>query len=171
MIKGTSIDLRKLQPSDLSFLFEIENNPDHWNYSDIPGPYTKEELIHFIDESLESTVFETNQERFVIQDKQGQSVGFVDLFDCDFSHKRAGVGIVISSNERQKGYAKEALILLERYAKEELKLHQLFALISEENLKSISLFKGCGFEMTAIKQDWFLKDGMYLALQFYQKIL
>ncbi len=171
MIKGITIDLRSLTPSDLSFLFKIENNPNHWIFSDVPGPYTKEELIDFIEQSIKNTIYENKQERFVIQNKEGVSVGFIDLFDFDFTHKRAGIGVVIASEFRNKGFAKEALKIMERYAKEELKLHQLYASISQENLKSISLFKGCDFVMTAVKKDWFIKNSEYLALQFYQKVL
>jgi diamine N-acetyltransferase len=52
-----------------------------------------------------------------------------------------------------------------------LRLHQLYANISEDNLASIHLFKSNGFELIGTKKDWRRTlDGWKNELMF-QKIL
>jgi diamine N-acetyltransferase len=52
-----------------------------------------------------------------------------------------------------------------------LRLHQLFANITSDNLASIQLFKSAGFELAGTKKDWRrTPDGWKNELMF-QKIL
>ena len=86
---------------------------------------------------------------------RGKAVGAIDLFDFDPFHFRAGVGILIhDEKDRKLGYASDALQLLCAYATNYLRLHQLYANISEDNLASIHLFKSSGFELVGTKKDW-----------------
>ena len=68
----------------------------------------------------------------------------------------AGVGIMVVKNERNKGYASEALHVLVEYCFNVLHLHQLFCNISADNQASISLFSKEGFEIIGIKKEWLL---------------
>jgi diamine N-acetyltransferase len=69
------------------------------------------------------------------------------------------------------GYATDALQLLCSYATDYLRLHQLFANITSDNLASIQLFKSAGFELAGTKKDWRrTPDGWKNELMF-QKIL
>lgn len=171
MYSGNHIELRALKPSDLPFLYQVENHPEHWKYSDIPGPYSKEDLMALIEESIHGSIYESFQERFVIEEKNQNPVGFIDLYDFDFTNKRAGVGVLVVPEYRRKGYAKEALLLLETYAKIDLKLHQLYALISEDNLKSRALFEENNYIKTSEKKDWYWAEGQFKNAFFYQKKL
>ena len=91
----------------------------------------------------------------IIETMDGKAVGAIDLFDFDPFHFRAGVGILIhDERDRKLGYASDALQLLCAYATNYLRLHQLYANISEDNLASIHLFKSNGFELVGTKKDW-----------------
>ena len=80
-------------------------------------------------------------------------IGRIDLFDFDPLNRRAGVGIFIVPEEREKGYAAEALELLIRYCFEILQLHQLYCNITSGNDKSIRLFTNAGFVQCGIKKN------------------
>ncbi|MGO1585365.1 MAG: GNAT family N-acetyltransferase, partial [Mesonia sp.] len=107
----------------------------------------------------------------IVSQETQKPLGFIDLFDFDPAHRRAGVGIVIASSKmRQKGFALESLKLLTNYAITHLKLHQLYANIPEDNLPSRKLFEKAGFVQVGTKIDWILVDGTYKNEILYQLI-
>jgi len=108
----------------------------------------------------------------IIETLEGNAVGAIDLFDFDPFHFRAGVGILIhSQNDRKLGYATDALELLAKYASEYLRLHQLYANITEDNIASIHLFKKVGFELVGVKKDWRRTLNSWKNELLFQKIL
>ena len=84
----------------------------------------------------------------------------IDLFDFDPYHQRAGVGIIIHSKYREKGYAYEALSIFLEYCFNNLALNQLYANIMDSNEASKQLFEKAGFKPVGIKRAWIkTKDG------------
>ncbi len=146
--------LRALEPKDLDFLFEIENDRDLWHLSHTQQPFSAHLLRQYIAQADED-IYSAKQFRFAIVQKNDQQlVGFIDLFDFDPKNKRAGIGIVIHQKYRQKGYGRIALELLIDYAFNILYLHQLYANIAANNLPSLQLFESMGFKLAGIKKDW-----------------
>ena len=160
-LKGAYVYLRALEPEDLEFVHEIENNQDIWEISNTIAPYSKFLIKQYLEQAYKD-VFEAKQLRLVISDYNDRALGLIDLFDFDHKHRRAGVGILIKDLEdRQKGFGKEALDLLISYCRSHLDLHQLYCNISEENTKSLKLFKSKGFETVGLKKDWNYSEGSY----------
>ncbi len=89
-----SLFLRALEPKDLDLLFEIENEDEFWKYANRTEPYSKDLLNSYIKQQHQD-IFEVKQKRFVLSDGSSSALGFVDLFDFEPLHRRAGVGIVI----------------------------------------------------------------------------
>lgn len=170
-LKGKNIFLRALEPSDLEFLFELENDEMVWEVSNTVTPYSKYVLKQYL-ENAHRDIFEVKQLRLVISlYKTNAPVGFIDLFDFDPKHKRAGVGIIVFPEEnKRKGYASEALQILIEYVFTQLALHQLFANISEENTNSITLFEKAGFKKSGVKLDWTHTSEGYKNELLYQLI-
>jgi diamine N-acetyltransferase len=83
------------------------------------------------------------------------------LFDFNPQHKRAGIGILIHPDFQKNGFAFEALSILIDYAFKHLNLHQLYANITANNSKSISLFTKHKFKKVGIKKDWILSEGKF----------
>ncbi|HZL12206.1 MAG TPA: GNAT family N-acetyltransferase [Prolixibacteraceae bacterium] len=165
------VRFRALEPDDIDLLFEWENNTEIWEVSNTFEPFSKYILAKYIKES-QRDIYESKQIRMVIETLEGKAVGAIDLFDFDPFHFRAGVGILIHDvKDRKLGYATDALKLLCTYAGNYLRLHQLYANISEENETSIHLFEQNGFELCGTKKDWQnTRDGWKTELMF-QKIL
>ena len=149
MLKGNNILLRPLKVSDLNFLFEVENNTDNWKYGTENKQYTKEELTNYI-ANAQQDIATAGQFRFVI-DFENTPIGFIDLFD--YTTDRAGVGVIIAKNYRRRGFAKEALKLLNIYSFETLNFKKLDCNIEKDNLASIKLFTSCGFELEREKKE------------------
>jgi diamine N-acetyltransferase len=148
------VSLRALEPEDLEFLFALENDPDLWAASDVlPAPISRHALREYLRHSAAS-LDEAGQMRLIISDENKAPVGTLDLYDYSALHQRVGVGITILKSERQRGYAHQALAKLLPYAREALRLHQLYCTIVEGNTASIRLFEKTGFQKIGVRRDW-----------------
>ena len=143
MLKGKNIVLRPLQNSDFDFLKRIENNTDNWQFGSEKKEYSDKQLSAYIANAT-TDIKVAKQYRFVI-DLNSTPIGFIDLFD--YTANSAGVGIIITENYRNKGFAKQALHLLSDYAFTTINLFKLHCAIAKDNLESIKLFTSCGFEL------------------------
>lgn len=156
-----TISIRALEPEDLEFLYMIENEPKLWTVGNSNVPYSRYVLHEYIASSA-NDIYKDGQVRLMIVDGAGHNVGVVDLINFEPKHRRAEVGIVVASAYRGQGYAQEALRMLTRYARQILRLHQLYALVSVSNENSLRLFTAAGFERTARLADWLWEAEKYV---------
>ncbi len=170
-LQGETVFLRALEPSDLEFLYLLENDEKFWEISHTQTPYSKYVLQQYL-ENAHLDIYQVKQLRLVICESQTKSpVGFIDLYDFNPKHRRAGIGIVIfSDKQKKKGYATEALKLLIKYSFTFLDLHQLYAGITADNLASLKLFEKQGFLKTGEKKDWIFSENQFKTEYFYQLI-
>lgn len=167
MLKGKHIELRGIEIDDLHHLDAVENNPDNWLISDTQIPYSKANMLEYIKSVRDLSA--DKQIRFVISRRNdGNFLGFIDLFEYHAIHRRAGVGVLIQPDYRQKGYAKEALDLIINYAFSHLNLVQLWANILMNNSASIVLFSQFGFEKTGVKKKWIRHQNNWIDQGFFQ---
>ena len=160
-LKGEHIFLRALEPEDLDFIYEVENDETIWEISNTRTTYSRFLLKQYLDHAHKD-IYEVKQLRLVISSYSDEVLGLIDVFDFDFDNRRAGIGILIKNeNNRGKGYGSEALRLLTNYCFKQLHLHQLYCNISEENEASLKLFTNQGFNTIGLKKDWNLIGDCY----------
>jgi diamine N-acetyltransferase len=161
-MKSIHIKLRAVEPLDAALMYEWENERSNWYVSGTTAPMPLF-LIEEFTKAENQDVQITKQLRLIIElNETAHTVGYVDLFDVDFINRKAGVGILIGdTNQRNKGFAKEAIALLKQYAKEVLHLHQLYCNIHSGNKNSIKLFEKSGFEKSGLLKKWTLKNEYY----------
>ncbi len=161
-LKGKNIYLRALEPEDLEFVFNIENNEEIWEVSNTQTPYSKFLIKQYL-ENAHQDIYEAKQLRLAIcRNDTSQAIGLIDLFDFDPVNDRAGVGIIIENQEnRNQGFGQEALLLLINYGFNKLNLNQLFANIDTNNEASLKLFTKFGFQRIGTKKDWNFYLGQY----------
>ncbi|WP_298427868.1 GNAT family N-acetyltransferase [uncultured Kordia sp.] len=169
-LTGEKLYLRALEPEDLDFIYEIENNESIWEISATQTPYSRFLIKQYL-ENAHQDIYEAKQLRLVMVNNKKESIGLIDLFEFDPKNKRVGVGLLIAKNEhRYKGYGKEALQLVCSYAFKHLHVHQLFANIGEENEASIKLFESLDFIKIGVKRDWTFVNSEFKNEILYQKI-
>ena len=169
-LSGQQINLRALEPEDLEFLYQIENNESFWEFSHTQTPFSKYVLKQYL-ENAHLDIYESKQLRVLIEEKSTKKqIGMIDLFDFNPQHKRAGVGILIHPDFQKNGFASEALSLLISYSFSHLQLHQLFANITLDNERSLALFKKQNFFKIGIKKDWILSEGKFKDEVLFQLI-
>jgi len=152
MLVSAEIKLRTLKDTDLDFLFSLENDKSLWAVSGTTEPFSLVQLANYISHAKQDVAI-AEQFRFVI-DWQGKAIGCIDLYEYNFKKQNAGVGIVILKEYRRKGFAKQSLTLLIKYAWEKLHLKQLHTGIFSDNKASLALFQSVGFEM--VRQNNFV---------------
>lgn len=170
MLEGEKIKLRALEPEDLEFLYETENDSSFWEVSHTQAPFSKFLLKQYL-ENTHQDIYEAKQLRLMIVEKDSNSsVGLIDLFDFNPQHSRAGIGIMIHQKFQKKGYATEALKTVINYSFSHLNLHQLFANITPDNENSLALFKKLGFTLVGDKKDWLFVNGIFKSELIFQLI-
>lgn len=159
MLKGKSIFLRPVEPSDATKLMLWENNPAHWKVTDTEVPFSMHGILQLIEQ--QQHIRSTGQLRLMIcLNGTEEPVGAIDLYDVDFRNGNAAVGILIGDHlHKQKGYASESLGLMIDYARDFLALHNLYCSIQADNTESIHLFTKCGFDKVGVRKEWYLYKG------------
>lgn len=103
------------------------------------------------------------QVRFYVflKDDPETIIGTVCLYDISSAYSRAEIGYKFSSEHHHKGYATEAVEKLIDIAFSELTLHRLCARVQENNIPSIKLLVGLGFEKEGICRDYLCLNGVW----------
>ena len=164
LLRGNSISLRALEPGDIDLLYKWENDESLWLVSGTVAPFSKHVLQQYLDNS-HLDIYATRQLRLVIDvhEPANINIGFIDLFDYDPQHHRAGVGILIGdASQRGKGFANEALKMLIQYCFSTLHLHQLYCNVMADNAVSLKLFQQNGFTVVGNKKEWLFTNNAWV---------
>ncbi|MBQ6652773.1 MAG: GNAT family N-acetyltransferase [Prevotella sp.] len=163
------IQLRAIEPEDLDLLYTIENNRELWNIGATNVPYSRYVLHDYIAQSS-GDIYTDRQVRLIIE-AEGKTVGIIDLQNFSPRHNRAEVGIVVQKAWRRRGYALQAIQELASYARRTLHLHQLYAVVEEENNAARQLFEKAGFKCETTLKQWLYDGRTYRNARLLQIIL
>ena len=164
------IKLRKLEPSDLPFLYQWENDASVWADGANHNPLSQQDLRDYI-ESTTGDIYKDGQLRLIIEDLstlnfQPSTLGCIDLFDFDPRNRRAAIGMYIAPEYRGQGVGKEALRLLEEYAFGFLHLRVLYAVISTKNTACTTLYRHAGYTESSVLPNWTLESDAVIFTSF-----
>lgn len=152
------VRLRAMEPEDLDFLYAMENDKEVWDVGCTNVPYSRYVLHDYI-ANASNDIYADGQVRMVMEDRSGNRVGLVDVFNFDASNRRAEVSVVVMTEYRGRGLARDAVRQVCHYALRTLHLHQLYAIIATDNVASQQLFSETGFTGRNVLKEW-LFDGM-----------
>lgn len=156
------IRLRKLEPSDLPFLYQWENDASAWADGTNHNPLSQQDLRDYI-ASTTGDIYKDGQLRLIIEknsdlsDQPSETLGCIDLFDFDPRNRRAALGMYIASEHRCKGVGKEAVRLIDEYAFGFLHLRVLYAVIATNNIACTALYRQAGYTESSPLPDWTLE--------------
>ena len=157
------IKLRKIEPSDLPFLYQWENDATMWADSDTHNPLSRHDLHQYI-ENTTGDIYRDGQLRLIIEDSQLSTkiVGCIDLFDFDARNRKAAIGMYIAPEARGKGVGKQAVQLLLDYAFGFLHLRMVYAIISVHNVACSHIYEQMGYLPSSLLKDWTLEGDAIL---------
>lgn len=146
-----NISLRSPEPSDVDFLYAIENDSNNWFFTNTRSPYSKAQLQALILASQDP--YETGQCRLILNNDK-IAIGTVDLFEFDAFNGVGAVGIYLDKAFRKKGLGKKALLLFLDHCKLSFGMHSIICQVDEQNTDSMALFTACGFEKVGVLKQW-----------------
>ena len=162
--------LRAMEPEDLETLYEIENDKQIWSVGVTNVPYSKSMLLDYIMQAS-GDIYADKQVRLMIENEGGQTIGMVDLFDFSPQHQRAELGLVIKKEFRGKGYASLVIRKMREYSKKVLHLHQIYAIVPQDNINCIKMLKQSGFQYVTTIKEWLSDGEKYRHAEFFQSFL
>ena len=154
------IKLRKIEPSDLPYLYRWENDASAWADGANHNPLSQQDLRDYI-ASTTGDIYKDGQLRLIIEE-EGATLGCIDLFDFDPRNRRAAIGMYIAPEYRGKGVGHEAVKQLEAYAFGFLHLRVLYAVIATNNAPCSALYEHAGYQPSTPLPSWTLESDAIL---------
>ena len=162
--------LRAIEPEDLDLMYIVENDPLVQTYSSTTVPLSRYALRQYISESRGDIYADAQVRMAIVDPDTGIACGFLDLTDFAPQHQRAEIGIVLLPEAQGRGIATNALHEAAQYALGK-GLHQLYAIVSSENVAASKLFLRSGYNEISILPQWLRQNGRFVDAMLYQKIL
>ena len=102
----------------------------------------------------------------------GKLIGKVKISNIVYGIFKSGIlGYSIDKDYEGKGYMKEAVLLVLKYAKEYLDLHRIEASVLTSNLRSKGLLIACGFEEVGLNKKYLYINGKWSDHITFYKII
>lgn len=157
------IHLRKIEPTDVPYLYRWENDASAWADGSNHNPLSQQDLRDYVVAST-GDIYRDGQLRLIIEKREPgtETLGCADLFDFDPRNRRAEIGLYIAPEYRGKGYAAQVLLQLEQYAFSFLQLRVLYAIVAVHNKPCSELFRSSHYTPSSLLPDWTLEGDAIL---------
>lgn len=157
------IHLRKIEPTDVPYLYRWENDASAWADGSNHNPLSQQDLRDYVVAST-GDIYRDGQLRLIIEKREPgtETLGCADLFDFDPRNRRAEIGLYIAPEYRGKGYAAQVLLQLEQYAFSFLQLRVLYAIVAVHNKPCSELFRSSHYTPSSLLPDWTLEGDAVL---------
>ncbi len=149
LLEGKIVNLRIVERQDLPILLEWDNNVEFRGQFENPRQETMAELQRLYDNIKDS-------QWFFVEEKEGTKVGFISYF---LSAGETEIGYNIVPNERNKGYAKEAIKVIVDYLFLSRSIVRIQAKADLENVASWKALEQTGFKREGILRKTFYCRG------------
>lgn len=165
------IRLRKIEPADLPFLYQWENDALAWTDGSNHNPLSQQDLRDYI-ASTSGDIYRDGQLRMIIEEVNESSlavhtIGCIDLFDFDPRNRRAAMGLYITPDARGRHAAELALRQMEKYAFSFLHLRLLYAVIRVGNEACSNLYRKLNYQPSSPLHAWTI-EGDAIIWQKYE---
>lgn len=142
---------RGINEDDTDDVVRWRSLPEVYRYFKSPHKISVEEHKNWFRNS-----YLNNNNRFdwiCIEKETGTKIGIFGLIN---NHEYAEISYLLDKKSQHKGYAREGIDALVRFAFERLKVERIIAEIHKENMPSIKLVEKKGFKLYEQKQDFCL---------------
>lgn len=167
--RGEKVRLRAIEQKDLDAVMNPTEEPDTEldRFEDfIRFPVSKEKDR----ESLAALgKRETTGDSFfgMIEDLQGNHVGYINTFDCERRPGTFKYAIIIKRSYWSQGYAREAVTLVLRYYLRELRYQKVTVLVYSFNERSMRFHEKMGFKFEGRLRRMVYTNGEYYDEIYY----
>ncbi len=159
-IIGDSIKLRAIEINDLEIMQKWANDPSiqymlgGWHF-----PTNRNDQEKWYQKLSCSSM----HQRFIVVDDSNNKIGMANLLNINFKDGNAELGLLLDQDYQGKGFGKEIVKTLMKYAFEELRLNRLETSIIATNKPSLSLFvKKCNWKQEGILRKWYFRKNEFI---------
>jgi len=146
------VTLRKIEPDDLPYLYQWENDAAAWEDGNNHNPLSQQDLRDYITNST-GDIYKDGQLRLIIM-HENCTIGCIDLFDLDPRNLRAAIGMYIAPAYRGKGLGTAAVRALEDYTFGFLHLRTIYAVIAEKNRACRAIYAQLNYQPSTPLKNW-----------------
>ena len=163
-LEGKKITLKILMPNDdddmLDFYIRNKKHLENFEPNRDNIFYTKQVQHNILTESYRQYLNGSALDFGIY--KNETLIGKIRLSNIVYGIFKSGIiGYSIDKDEQGKGYMKDAVSTLTKYAFEELDLHRVEASTLTDNEKSKRVLLGCGFKMLGVNEDYLYINGKW----------
>lgn len=161
MFATERIKLRKMTGQDVGVYHKWRNTPEamYWT-NPAMDVYTEEETAGFVKNVILGS---PASKSYIIADAaDDKPIGITSLIAIDEKNRNAELIIDIGEPDYWgKGYGREALSLLLRYAFRELNLHRVSLRVFDFNARAVALYEKIGFRREGVSREALFRDGAW----------
>lgn len=170
MIEGVRIKLKPIEHEDLQILNKWKNDEEIFKY--LGGgfqPISIDEQREWMEQLIKNT---DKTKRFIIINENERKIGFIGIYNISSIHQTCNLGLYIGEkDEWGKGYAKEAYLALEHFAKNYLNIRKINLDVVEENEIAVKLYEKLGFNICGKYSKERYINGEYKDLIIMEKFI
>lgn len=168
-LKGVNVSLRAWAPDDVPFFTALRNDiPTQKALMAQPRPHSSDLALDW----LTRRGNDANGRFFVIASHDSNAAcGFAELREINKRHRWANLGICVALSARGRGLGREALALLEKYAKTKLELRKIVLHVLSSNGAAVHLYESAGYRAVGVHRAHHYCDGQYHDVTVMEKHL
>ncbi len=162
--------LREVTPADVSNMQLLRGDELAMKYIPRPRAKSAEEALQHMD-----NIWRSQKEgsainwAIALQEEESCLIGMIGLVAIYREKRGAELGYMLRPSSWGKGYAREAIRLVETYSFEELKLTYLEARIDPENENSKKVLLREGYRLERAEKATLFFEGRHVDTEFYKK--
>lgn len=148
----------------------IYNNFEYYKYYYQVPFNSYEEYVELV-KTYKEKYEKGNHFRWIIVEKENdEPVGLIQLHSFDTLNNFCKIGYAIGYNHQRKGYMKESIAAIIKFALKTLKVHRIEAEIVEENIDSIKLLESLNIKCEYEKKSSYKINDKYYDEKVYSII-
>ena len=158
MIKGRTVNLRRLTIEDMPKVFEWWQDIELMKYYDELPVNSPLEIEH----ELRLNINTTNRIDFIIETKKKEPIGRIFLSKINWKNRHSELHIMIGDKSKKNMFfGAEAGFLLMLYAFHQLNMHKIYGRMMEYAKEVETLQKEIGFRKEAVLKNKYFQKGRY----------
>lgn len=152
-LESNRLFLKQLDQSHTSALFRYHSSKDNFPYVDMPIHQSVVETENYVTK-MTTGVAENKWVIWAICLKEsGEIIGTISIWNLDRRKNKGEFGYDIFPKYRRKGYMKETMNVVLKYAFGVMKMAKIEAYTNHENLASIEFLRNMGFTYCETIED------------------
>lgn len=169
MLAGRHIVLRAWQESDVEFFHALRNDvATQLSLMGEPRPHTTSQARDWL---AARTDCHDGVFLVIATSPEGEAVGFIELRSIRPVHGHATLGICLARDARGRGWASEAITLVEQYSRDVLGLRKLILQVLVSHERAVGLYHRTGYQRVGVYQRHFYCAGTYHDVLLMEKTL